>query len=866
MDSDGIFSPWNISQPQPPLDKAPNENAWMRNQTSPPGSASAGAIDQTGGFPGLTGDAGVAGSSSGLQSTGYVPYDQYYLPSTYTSSYQTTQWQNQPSAYSTINHALGPTHPPSSQSAPTPSSMVIDPSLTTSNGNDMQRYGGYFGQASTSLPTPPTPQQLQMHYQQHQVQQPSTQPQQQQQQPQQRPPSSQAQGYPYSGYNSSYQPFYSHNPSQGHTNSPQPPTVSPSSLQTPSPFAPVAPQQFYSTNTVTATASSSSTTSSVPTSQPPQPAGPTPEEKRSRFIAALRPLLADSSFTGAQAVNLLMDRIHDYGVDDVDAPTRKTILNAIRDHAGNHYFRAWSENPEAIDVTRDWLKQGYQAKDETVMPLLHLIDRLPFTVQTLAESKIGKVVRKLVKEGSSAAIRDMAHNLERRWKAMLDKPDVNKAKSGEKRKPTEPPPAKPAPTKKQAVASSVAKPTSVKRDSLSGTSTTKSAAAAKADTGFFSAPKAKPKLPSFKKSTTSAPAEVKKPAVVDAGVAQPSSVDPFKELISQTKRGSPAVSTPQVNAAPKANEAGAKGGKKKKSVTWAPDGKLESIRLIEKAVYDDDGTSPHPQHHDLRDFDRGEGAALKHLFEEVVDWFEPVLIEIKDEERYDRGLQSLEKEAQEQREATALAALYPDPSLIPACPTEPTTVMSEEETDQGVVRMSAGKDIESEIDDHPSDDFAPAPSMGSVAELVNQLAAGNSSFVDPAMSAVPFNAPAGLDLKAAGMGPDQNLGALRDASQETIQNLLSQLQNTMASQMPPPQQPPAYQWGAGGGGGGPEAAPANGYGEYEQRWGNNNGHADGGGFGRGRGRGRGRGGGGGGGGDHRACRYGDQCDFLHELQ
>ena len=110
----------------------------------------------------------------------------------------------------------------------------------------------------------------------------------------------------------------------------------------------------------------------MPASQPPQPAGPTPEEKRSRFIAALRPLLADSSFSGAQAVNLLMDRIHDYGVDDVDAPTRKTILNAIRDHAGNHYFRAWSENPEAIDVTRDWLKQGYQAKDETVMPLLHV--------------------------------------------------------------------------------------------------------------------------------------------------------------------------------------------------------------------------------------------------------------------------------------------------------------------------------------------------------------------------------------------------------------------------------------------------------------------------------------------------------------
>lgn len=591
-------------------------------------------------------------------------------------------------------------------------------------------------------------------------------------------------------------------------------------------------------------------------------------------MAALRPLLADTAFTGAQAVNSLMNRIHDYGVDDVDAPTRKTILNAVRDHAGNHYFRAWSENPEAIDVTRDWLKQGYQAKDETVMPLLHLIDRLPFTVQTLAESKMGKIIRKLAKEASSAAIKDMATNIERRWRAMISESEA-KTKSGEKRKPTEPPPSKPAPPKKQALAAS-AKPVAVKRETPSAGASAKAAAGAKVDAGFFSAPKAKPKLPSFKKATTAAPAEVKRE--VDVGVAQPSSYDPFKEtLMSMKKRDSPAA-TPQPPATPAASVS-AKTGKKKKSVTWAPEDKLESVRLIEKAVYDDDESGPHPQHHDLRDFDRGEGAALKHLFEEVIDWFEPVLIDIKDEERYDRGRESVEKEVQEQREATALAALYPDPSLIPESPSEPPTALSDEETEQGMLLMNAGPEIQAEISEHPGDDFAPGPSMGSVAELVGQLAAGNQSFVDPSMSGAQFNAPPGLDLKAAGIDAAATVGALQNLPQDTLQTLLSQLQNTMAvAQAPQPQQPPpppSYQWGGAPGSGGPP--PGDGYGEYD-RW-NNNGHSEGG-YGRGRGRGRGRGGGGGGGGgDYRPyskrkpcsffqqgrCRYGDQCDFLHEM-
>ena len=91
--------------------------------------------------------------------------------------------------------------------------------------------------------------------------------------------------------------------------------------------------------------------------------------------------------------------------------------------------------------------------------------------------------------------------------------------------------------------------------------------------------------------------------------------------------------------------------KKKKSVSWAPDGHLEQVKLIERAVYDDDpvdvsiflsassldswcelsvyllgafvvlqGTTVH----NIRDLDRDEGAAMHaQLFEELIDWAEP---------------------------------------------------------------------------------------------------------------------------------------------------------------------------------------------------------------------------------------------------
>ena len=130
---------------------------------------------------------------------------------------------------------------------------------------------------------------------------------------------------------------------------------------------------------------------------------------------------------------------------------------------------------------------------------------------------------------------------------------------------------------------------------------------AKSDSSFFSAPKPKPKLPSFKKappvssSTTTGSTMVKREP--DGNVAQPSSIDPFQEVLkSMTKgrMGSPATSAPTAAAnsamdtsasnTPVADSISATDGprKKRKTVTWAANGQLEQVRLIERAIYDDD--------------------------------------------------------------------------------------------------------------------------------------------------------------------------------------------------------------------------------------------------------------------------------------
>ncbi|KAF8628151.1 hypothetical protein AX17_006021 [Amanita inopinata Kibby_2008] len=732
-----------------------------------------------------------------------------------------------------------------------PQPMVIDPALTTMSGSSSNNLSHIFVQSShfTSQQAQQRPQfQLSQHI------------------------------HPQLTYVSPYYRQQFQSPSQG--------TLSPQALHTPSSslLSGVPASSLYgqlSQVTSTPTAGSSSGMHG--------PQGASPQELKLQFQTSIRPLLLTSAFTGAQAVNTLVQKIADYSSQDVDPLTRLEILTKIRDSAGNHYFRAWSENVTAIDITREWLKSAYTAKDddsmvETIMPLLHIIDRLPLTVDSLKSSKLGKIVVKLVKDSPTPAIKDMASNVERKWRQMVTEgvskpPDNKNAEDSKvkKRKPSEPPPARNAPpSKKPAVGSaSSSKPVVVKKE----VKTVSAVKDAKLDTSFFSAPKPKPKLPSFKKAPP-APSTVKREP--DLNVAQPSSIDPFQEALksmAKSRKESPVVSTPPPISQPTVVSTPppglARNGKKKKTVTWPPEDQLESVRLIEKAIYDDDPVDGIHTAHSLRDLDRGEGAALHaHLFEETVDWSEPLPVEIPiDFEIKPRGEDSVEKVTQEQREQTALGALYSN-AHIPDSPTEPAYIMPDEEVDKEVKRMTSGPEVDAIF--WSAEPIPPAPHMATVSELVNQLAKG---IIDPSLNGmIPFNGQ-GLDLQAVGLNANPTLSAVQALPQEHVQVLLQQLR---AQQIPQSNQPQQQ----------PQGPP---YGSVDQAWtstphhfspdygqGYNHEDAESERWSEGRGgRGRGRGRGGRGRGDdgfrhHNKrkpcsffaagrCKYGDQCDYAHEI-
>ncbi|KAH9991625.1 hypothetical protein BJV74DRAFT_412128 [Russula compacta] len=763
-------------------------------------------------------------------------------------SYGSSSWSPQPglvplSTYSTLNGATSA----SSQAPPSqPSQINIDPALTTLNTSSPQ--------LSYSPPTNVSRQQASQHHLPLHSQYPQL--------------SSLSIAYtPISSpplTSTLPQTTQSQLPSQSQQPQSSQGTLSPFALHAPQHLSSIAPSSFYS---------------AAPQSDSPAPPS---QSRREAFLNAIKPSLQSKSFSGgARSVQQLVSRIVEYGISEVSAQTRLDILTKIRDNAGNNYFRAWLENVSAMDVTREWLKAGATANAdsqvlETVMPLLHIADRLPFTGDTLVSSKIGKIVRKLAKDAPIPAVKDMAANLERKWRTqfvfMQDQvmpadDDVQDVKQKKRKLPDVPPKVGP-PAKKSAVsAASSSRPSVVvkKEGKLSTVTTVTGVAAAvkesKSDSSFFSAPKQKPKLPSFKKAPTGATAAAIKKEF-PANVAQPSSTDAFQEALKDMRARKPSPSAPAPSTsgnnalASSVALADAKPLKKKKSVTWAPEGQLELVKLIERAVYDDDPVdgTPHTLHN-VRELDRGEGAALHaHLFEELLDWSEPQPIGTpEDIEAHPRGEGSQERIAQEQRELTALGASY----LAQPIPESPAdlphgSVLSQEQIDESVVHMLAGAEI---------DALSWPPAMttaslagASVSELVGQLAEGANLAVPDALPAPVFD-PTVLAQLASSIPQEQlqQLAQMFAAQQQ-------QQQQPQGDQHSWDSQAPAFPADTANDGGAPRDrwAPT----PEEPRWS---------GSGRGRGRGRplygasrqfksipcsfyaqGR------------CKYGDQCNFSHD--
>jgi protein phosphatase 1 regulatory subunit 10 len=151
-----------------------------------------------------------------------------------------------------------------------------------------------------------------------------------------------------------------------------------------------------------------------------------------------------------------------------------------------------------------------------------------------------------------------------------------------------------------------------------------------------------------------------------------------------------------------------------------------------------------------------------------------------DIETHPRGENSVEKVTQEQREQTALGAVYSN-ALIPDSPTEPAYVMPDDEVDKEVKRMTSGPEVDAIF---WSSEPMPAPHFASatVAELVNQLTKGSS---DPTLNGMTSFSAQGLDFQAVGLNANPTLSAVQALPQEQVQVLLQQLR---AQQYPEPNQ------------------------------------------------------------------------------
>lgn len=136
-----------------------------------------------------------------------------------------------------------------------------------------------------------------------------------------------------------------------------------------------------------------------------------------------------------------------------------------------------------------------------------------------------------------------------------------------------------------------------------------------------------------------------------------------------------------------------------------------------------------------------------------------------------RGSSSQEKTIQEEREQSALSAVYVTSSQIPDSPAEPADVITEEEASKDAKAMELGEEFTNQFFPNglPDTDMSMAVDGTDVSSLIGQLSAGTPN---------AMGLDSGISNALAGFQPEQ------------VQQLLAQLSSTMGitGQQPTPNQ------------------------------------------------------------------------------
>lgn len=155
----------------------------------------------------------------------------------------------------------------------------------------------------------------------------------------------------------------------------------------------------------------------------------------------------------------------------------------------------------------------------------------------------------------------------------------------------------------------------------------------------------------------------------------------------------------------------------------------------------------------------------------------------------ERGKDSLEKDAQTQREQTALSALYMSEAQIPGCPGEISTTIPDEEVDREVRMMLTGPDIDAVLWTD-----TPPPPGSSVADLVGQLANVGGG---QGMALDGFSTQDNMMINGQTQTPSLDT-LLEGLSAERLQQITQALATSTASMyVSPPTGPASSQYGHG---------------------------------------------------------------------
>lgn len=168
----------------------------------------------------------------------------------------------------------------------------------------------------------------------------------------------------------------------------------------------------------------------------------------------------------------------------------------------------------------------------------------------------------------------------------------------------------------------------------------------------------------------------------------------------------------------------------------------------------------------------------------------------------------MDKIAQEEREQTALGALYMNAAQIPDSPAEPATTIPEEDVDTDVKMMTVGPECDMVF----WSGISLSPQV-SVADLVNQLAAaGGSDYpMDGVMAAASSGLPMGFDTNILSSIPPEQMRQLMQQAQALLNP--GQVSGSNGSAQPLPGLSPF------GGGGASQAPGWNALGQFQQEFG-----------------------------------------------